>query len=113
MIGLSRRQIKEADRVGGIELMLPYPSALGGPPSIPEDTDREGTDAESAWVRECLRPVCQAHDLVPVHTRVACVHRPGEGYRVRLAVTIIGRRWVHARTHTVPRVMFASWDAHD
>lgn len=104
---LSRRQIKEADRVGGIELMLAYPAALGATPQLANDTGREGTEAETAWVREHLRADLSAHDLVPVHTRVACVHRPQEGYRVRLAVVIIGRRWVHARTHRSPRVMFA------
>lgn len=37
MIQLSNRQAKEADRVGGIELMILWPAALGAPPVLSRD----------------------------------------------------------------------------
>lgn len=85
---LSRRQIKAADRVGGINLLLPWPAGLPAGRPVAPDHEREATPAEQ-------------HGLVPVHVRAANVCRPpdwpgGRGYEMRLAVTIIGRRWVHA-----------------
>lgn len=109
-VTLSRRQIGDADRVGGIELMLLWPDALGPEPPVKLDHERDATAAEKAHAEALVGPACHAAGLVPVHTRVTRLRRPaslGGGERVHLAVTIIGQRWVHARGARRGRVAFA------
>lgn len=112
-ITLSRRQIKDADRVGGIELMIFWPGSLGPEPAdVLLDHEREASAAERACAESLVRPACDAAGLVPVHVRVCRLLRPpdlpaGGQARVHLAVTIIGRRWVHASTKSRGRVAFA------
>lgn len=111
-ITLSRRQAKEADRVGGIELMLPWPPGLPRPRGLAEDEEREAGPREKAAAEAMLRAACEAAGLVPVHVRVAVVRRPHGvpdpgTVAPHLAVTIIGRRWVHASTRRQPLVMWA------
>lgn len=113
-VTLSRRQVKNADRVGGIELLLPWPPALGAPPAhLARDEEREATEAERTWATEHVAATCSANKLMPVHVRVACVRRPpgldGAGSDwVHLSVTIIGFRWVHAKGRPRPLTMFAN-----
>lgn len=114
-ITLSRRQIGDADRVGGIELLILWPDSLGPEPgedNIGLDREREATAAEKRAAEALVGASCEAHGLVPVHTRVVRVTRPpglphGGEPRVHLAVTIIGRRWVHASTRSRGRVAYA------
>ena len=114
-ITLSRRQVKNADRVGGIELMILWPAELGPEPNIEPDREAEAEPREKAYTEQLVRASCETHGLVPVHARVACVRRPeqvpsiprGGEYAVHLAVTIIGRRWVHASTQSRGRTMWA------
>ena len=104
-IRLSKRQIGDADRIGGIELMIPWPPELP-PPQLGEDMERDTTAAEHALAEQLVLPACRTADLVPVHSRAMYVRpaivadwRKGDsrpGYRPYLAVVIIGRRWVHA-----------------
>lgn len=115
---LSNRQVKAADRVGGIELMILWPDALGPEPALDDDCEREATPAERAYAQRLLGEACQRRGLVPVHVRVARVQRPSDPhgspgewersgeYASHLAVVIIGRRWVHASTQRAPTVMF-------
>ena len=114
-VKLSNRQAKEADRVGGIELLILWPPDLGPEPTgLALGHEREATPAEKAYAERLVTDDCRARGLVPVHVRVARERRPtphgiearGED-RVHLAVTIIGRRWVHATGRPQPRVMFA------
>ena len=142
MIKLSRRQIGDADRVGGIELMIPWPASLGPEPEeepvlalrpneyhpgprcscrdclqplpapVRLDHEREASRAERASAEALVRPACEAAGLVPVHVRVTRLRRPGDlpgggEARVHLAVTLIGRRWVHARGARRGRVAYA------
>jgi hypothetical protein len=106
-IQLSRRQAKEADRVGGIELLLPWPSGL--PVRRLGDDERvEANVAEIAAAHRLVDAACDAAGLVPVHVRVwRTFEARGKRQQTWLAVTIIGRRWVHARTSRQPRVMYA------
>lgn len=116
MIELSKRQIKEADRVGGIELMLPYP--VGGPlpwppPDAPaEDEERDALPEEREYAQSLVRPACREAGLVPVRVNLAYVRPPrlaGGGerpYGYYLGVVIIGRRWVHARGAPRPKTMW-------
>jgi len=141
---LSRRQIGDADRVGGIELMILWPESLGpeseesaAMPMLPNehhpsarcscapclalwplpapvrlDHEREANMAEKAAAEALVKPACEASGLVPVHVRVTRLRRPadlpgGGEARVHLAVTIIGRRWVHARGARRGRVAYA------
>lgn len=114
-ITLSRRQIGDADRVGGIELMILWPDALGPEPEVDSlrlDHEREADSSERATAEALVKPACEAAGLVPVHTRVTRLRRPsdlpgGGEARVHLAVTIIGRRWVHARGARRGRVAYA------
>lgn len=113
-IALSGRQAKNADRVGGIELLIPWPeTALGPPPSgIALDCEREATRNERDWAQAQVLDSCHANNLLPVHVRVACVRRPaslpgGGSPAIHLAVTIIGYRWVHAGGRPRPLTMFA------
>lgn len=111
-ITLSRRQVGDADRVGGIELLILWPTALGAEPSVKLDHEAEATPAEKAHAEALVRDACEAHGLVPVHTRVTRLRRPrdlpaGGEERAHLAVTIIGRRWVHARGARRGRVAYA------
>lgn len=109
---LSNRQIKEADRVGGIELMIPYPQDLVPGRRVGKDREREATPTERERAEHLVGQACRSAGLVPVHIRVACVRPPGPAsggeYAQLLAVTIIGRRWVHARRAPLPRVMFVT-----
>ena len=43
---LSGKQIKNADRVGGIELMIPWPEGLPEPRGLNEDEERPATQSE-------------------------------------------------------------------
>lgn len=88
MLELSRRQIKEADRVGGIELILPYP--VSGPlpwppPDAPlDDDERDATASERDYAQALVRPACSAAGLVPVRVNLARIQpprQPGGGER--------------------------------
>jgi hypothetical protein len=112
MLALSKRQAKDADRVAGIELLILWPASLGAEPDLKPDAEREANSHEWQHAEDLVRASCAANGLVPVHVRVARVWRPadlpeGGGQRCHLAVTIIGRRWVHASTKSRGRVAFA------
>ncbi len=107
-IRLSKRQIKAMDRVGGANLILDWPAGLPLGAPVKPDHEREATAAEKAAAEAMVKPACEAADLVPVHVRVVNVrwhHSKSEPYAQRLAVLIIGRRWVHATgRHNPPDV---------
>lgn len=111
---LSNRQAKEADRVGGIELIVLWPLTLGPEPALDIDHEREATPAERAYAERLVGADCAARGLVPVHVRVAVLRRPkslsvaGGETRAHLAITIIGRRWVHATGRPGAMEMWAS-----
>jgi len=115
-ITLSRRQIGDADRVGGIELMIVWPDALGPEPDVPLDHEREATQAEKAHAEGLVGEACRTAGLVPVHVRVCRLRRPkslGGKEGAHLAVTIIGERWVHASTKSRGRVSYAAEPQYD
>lgn len=111
---LSNRQAKEADRVGGIELLVLYPSSLGAEPVMQIGHDREAMPHERAYAEALVRADCADRGLVPVRVRVAVLQRPkphpvAQGQvRAHLAITIIGRRWVHATGRPRALEMWAS-----
>jgi hypothetical protein len=94
--------------------MILWPAALGAEPvDLAPDSEREASAHEWQYAEGLVRESCAANDLVPVHVRIARVWRPAEllgggGQRLHLAVTIIGRRWVHARTASRGRPAFAA-----
>lgn len=111
-ITLSRRQIGDADRIGGIELMILWPDSLGPEPAVKLGYEREATREEKSHAEALVREACTEHGLVPVHVRVTRLRRPGDfpaggEERAHLAVTIIGRRWVHAKGARRGRIAFA------
>lgn len=119
-IALSGQQRKHADRVGGVELMILWPAELGPEPPVLLDHEREATPSERAHAESLVHASCEAHGLVPVHTRVTRLRRPTASWsktalalpaageeRVHLAVTIIGRRWVHATKAGRGRIAWA------
>jgi hypothetical protein len=116
MITLSRRQIGDADRVGGIELMILWPESILGPEPgedyIRLDHEREANREEKAAAESLVKPACEAAGLLPVHVRVTRLRRPanlpgGGSPRVHLGITIIGYKWVHAKGARRGRVAFA------
>jgi hypothetical protein len=119
LVTLTRRQVKAADRVGGIELMLPWPAALPAPSGLSDDYERDASPAERAWAETHVQPEAQRHGLVLVRVAAARVRpprlwRPDGGnarYLPALACIIIGRRWVHATGHPSPITMWAAPDA--
>jgi hypothetical protein len=109
-IALSGHNRKAMDRVGGAELILPWPPGL---PSGPPVTDvRDATPAEHHAAEEIVGPACRAADLVPIRSTVAILRppigipgKPAAGETMQhLVVLIIGRRWVHASTHRQPGI---------
>lgn len=104
-IALSGKHRKAMDRVGGAELILPWPPGLAdgtrGAP-LAEDEERDATPAEIAAAEQIVGPACAAAGLVPVRFAVAMLRLPGTAPRAgrpverRLVVLITGRRWVHA-----------------
>lgn len=108
-IVLSRRQVKEADRVGGIELMLPWPDHLPHPRKMAVGEWVEATSKERQWAEDCVRDACKENGLVPVHVRAHLIEVPElREIRHALGVTIIGQRWVHASVWKQPRLMWAA-----
>ena len=96
-ITLSGRQIHAADRIGGIELMLPWPTDLRHPDDLDADEDRPATPREYAAAMALVAAACEDHDLVPCRVSAArCARHDGDPPSYWLAVVIIGRRWVHA-----------------
>lgn len=118
-IKFSKRQIKSADRIPGIELLLPWPDELGPPPVMEQDTERDATPRETAWIDARVQPACAAHGLVAGHALVVGLYGPrtaddplrSEGWVVqtRLLVVVIGRRWIGARGATVDRTRRQVW----
>jgi hypothetical protein len=116
-IALSGKQKKAADRVGGAELILPWPPGL--PPGPPIADVRDATPAEHAAAEAIVGPACHAADLVPVRSTVAVLRRP-TSFRLRpgtvephLIVLVIGRRWVHASTRRVPEQCWYSGEVEE
>jgi hypothetical protein len=118
-VALSKRQVGDADRVGGLELLILWPSWLAPEPAdLGLGEERDATPAEQAAAEMMLtdtRATWAAHGtiIVPVHTRVAKVRRPAglpaaNEVRAHLAITLIGQRWVHASTRKAPRTAFAA-----
>jgi hypothetical protein len=107
-IALSGKHKKAMDRVGGAELILPWPPGL--PPGPPVADTRDATPAEHHVAEEIVGPACRAADLAPIRSTVAMLKRPYVAGRDRsataeeqcLVVLIIGRRWVHASTQRQP-----------
>lgn len=113
VIALSKSQAKDADRIGGIELLVLWPEQLGiEPKDLPPDEQRDATPAQRQYAEDLVRATCEHHGLLPVHVRLACVRRPAAllespgDYRVHLSITIIGYRWVHARDRRGPIIRF-------
>lgn len=110
-ITLSHRQRKEADRVGGIELIVPYPAGTT-PHELDEDEECDASPDEAAAAHQAVGGDL-GDELVPVRVRVVRLRQQGDApvdqrpVRHYLSVTIIGRRWVHARTKRAPKVMWS------
>jgi len=98
---LSSSQAKAADRVGGIDLILPWPDDLPHGPPMRVDEERDATDDERGAAEAMIGPSARAHGVLPVRTYVACLRRPfslprGSQIEPHLVVVLIGYRWVHA-----------------
>ncbi len=101
-ITLTGVQRKHADRVGGCEIVLPWPEGLPSGKPLAEGTERDATRAEHASAEQIVLPAAKAAGLVPVRSVVAMLQRPNglprEGaVEQHLVVLLIGHRWVHAR----------------
>lgn len=98
MVAVSKRNIKEADRVGGAIWILPWPASMPLPsPPFP----RHASKAEHAAASLLIREACDCHRLVPVRTEIRYCRHPIDTAGVyppkyRMAVLVIGYRWVDA-----------------
>lgn len=116
-ITLSGKHRKAMDRLGGAELILPWPPGLPDGTrgaKLIEDEERDATPAEHAAAEQIVGAACRAEGLVPVRVSAAMLRRPetshsGAGYvphsgqvELHLVVLIIGRRWVNASTRRQP-----------
>ena len=113
---LTGKQIKAANRVGGIELMIPWPEdCLPLPVGLAEDDERPANAAEAQYIiQQFPHDYLIQHDLVLVRRAVTVVERPTlpphpNTVRPHLVAIIIGRRWVGARSgDTRPKTMWAT-----
>jgi hypothetical protein len=111
-LAISPRMGKTADRVGGITLMIPWPSDLPRGDPVPRDGERPTTEAEHAAAEAMLSSACREHHIVLTRSAVVNAAPPVKGlwrdrgtHRQVLAVRLIGRRWVHAAAlYREPRV---------
>lgn len=106
-VSLSRRQVKLADRVGGCELILPWPEWQSLGPALAEDQERDATRAEHAAAEQIIGAAAHAAGLVPVRSVVRHMKRPtqlprGDTVEQHLIVLLIGQRWVHATGRPQP-----------
>jgi hypothetical protein len=116
-VSLSHRQVKAADRVGGCEIILPWPD--GQPPIVVLNAGQQcdTTRREHAMAEQILGDAARAYGLVIVRSQVVMWPRPRQLVRpgrieAHLLVLLIGRRWVHATGqpwprrswHTIPRI---------
>jgi hypothetical protein len=101
-VTLSRRQAKSADRVGGCEIILPWPEGLPLGPPLTLDEERDTSRSEHAAAEQIITPAAREHDLVPVRSAVAMLMRPWNHaarpseVEQHLIILLVGRRWVHA-----------------
>lgn len=105
---LSRRQIKAADRVPGIELMLPWPAALP-PPDLALDEERDATPRERAAAEAALGDL-ERHGLVLTEVLAVVAHghdEPNRPVAPYLACIIRGRRWLKAHPRPDPVIVWA------
>jgi len=108
-ISLSAKARKRMDRVGGAELILPWPEGLPRGRPVALDETRDATPEEHAAAEQIVGPACREHGLVPVTSSVTTMKRPpGPGFErsyevdQHLAVLIIGKRWVGAKRVPLP-----------
>lgn len=98
---LSNRQIKSADRVGGANLIIDWPVDLPRGKPLAPDHERRASEAEKTAALKLVYAACEAANLCPREVRIVNIRRPndyprGGTYEQHLAVTIVGRRWLHA-----------------
>jgi len=100
-LALSRRQVHDADRLGGIELVLLWPAELGTAPRLAHDERRLAAGSVQAWAHQALARAVAHHGLVILEVHIACLHVPAprdrrKGYRPVIAVHLAAERWAEA-----------------
>jgi hypothetical protein len=101
------------DRVGGADLILPWPDGLPAGSPLAYDEERDATAAEHTIAESIVGAACRRAGLVPVRSMVAMLRCPTGTPRSgiveqRLIVCIIGSRWVHATGHPRPGICWAT-----
>ena len=111
MIKISETNKKEADRVGGVALHIPWPDALGATPEIKIGEEYDARATEHAWATRQLPWPMRAktgYDVVHVATRIKSGYRVGtqdQQLGVYLVLILIGTRWVAAKGNPRAREM--------
>lgn len=108
---MTGKQRKEADRLPGIEIMLPWPSYLPPPCDLTEDEERDATKPErdaAHWILGDLAAI----DLTVLRVSVAMIRRPSTVLGERqvlphLAPVVIHTRWLAAHDRPEPKTMWA------
>lgn len=109
-LALSRTQAKSADRQGGIELVIEWPTELGPPPDI-EGSERQAASGRVVtYVTGLLGTAIAHHDLavLSIHVVVTYVPRPKNqhpGQRVCIGVHLVSSRYADA-SRSLPGTRF-------
>lgn len=98
-IALSRNQAHEADRRGGLDLVLRWPVELGTAPALERDERRLASGAVQTWAHQALAQAIAHHGLVVLGIYVAHLYaalRVGEypkSYQPVIVVHLATERW--------------------
>lgn len=111
MIRLSGKQRKAADRVGGVELMIPWPPGLPEPIDLADDEERDATPAEFDGARAILDPQLADDGIAIRGVKAARCPWLGSDYTEQtyaLAVHVVGFRWFDADRRGDPPVAWCT-----
>lgn len=109
-LALSRTQAKSADRRGGIELVIEWPSELGPPPDIEGSDRRAASGPVIPYVTLLLGAAIVHHGLavLSIHVMRTYVPRPRNrepGMRVCIGVHLVSSRYADA-SRSLPGTRF-------
>lgn len=110
-IRLTGKQRKAADRVGGVELMIPWPPGLPEPLDLADDEERDATPAEFDAARGLLDPQLATDGIAIRGVKAVRTRWLGSDYTAQvnlLAVHCVGFRWFDAARRGEPPIAWCA-----
>ncbi len=98
-ISLSKSKVKDARRLGGIELLVLWPEDLPQRTDLGLDQEWSAHPNEARYARTLVRDACREHKLTVVDVRAVNRHRVGSlavdpgVHRMHLSIHIVGDEW--------------------